>query len=65
MVVCLGSKVVREIVYSSKEPGDEAIHGIVGVSRWATSAGREVCITFLRASFPSPLERCKVTSDIR
>ena len=24
---------------SSKEPGDEAIHGIVGVSRWATSAG--------------------------
>ena len=39
MVVCLGSKVVREIVYSSKEPGDEAIHGIVGVSRWATSAG--------------------------
>ena len=35
----LGSKVVREIVYSSKEPGDEAIHGIVGVSRWATSAG--------------------------
>ena len=36
--VCLGSKVVREIC-SSKEPGDEAIHGIVGVSRWATSAG--------------------------